>query len=123
MATADAIAALQERFPELALEPRPLRRQGGGRAAEQFWLRIPPDRLLEVARFARDDARTRFEQLSDLTCVDYLNFPDAEDRFAVIYNLVSITHNHRGATKGLGIQLATSYLYRAFIQVALADAI
>jgi NADH-quinone oxidoreductase subunit C len=33
--------------------------------------------------------------LIDLTAVDYLNFPDAEDRFAVIYSLLSLTHNHR----------------------------
>jgi NADH-quinone oxidoreductase subunit C len=95
MATADAIAALQERFSQLHLEPQPLLRYPDGRASDQASLRISPDRLLEVARFARDDPRTRFEQLCDLTCVDYLYFPDAEDRFGVIYSLLSLTHNHR----------------------------
>lgn len=95
MATADAIAALQERFPELDLEPRPLGRYPDGRDSDQLWLRIPADRLLEVAKFARDDPRTKFEQLCDLACVDYLNFPGADDRFGVVYSLLSLTHNHR----------------------------
>jgi NADH-quinone oxidoreductase subunit C len=95
MATADAIAALQERFPELNLEPQPLMPARDGEASDQLWLRIPADRLLEVAEFARDDPRTKFEQLCDLAGIDYLNFPDAEDRFAVVYSLLSLTHNHR----------------------------
>jgi NADH-quinone oxidoreductase subunit C len=95
MATADAIAALQQQFPDLGLEPRPLMRYADGRESDQLWLRIPPERLLEVARFARDDPRTKFEQLNDLAGVDYLNFPGAEDRFAVVYSLLSLTHNHR----------------------------
>ncbi len=95
MATADAIAALQERFPELNLLPLPLTRYPTGEDSDQLWLRIPADRLLEVARFARDDPQTKFEQLCDLAGIDYLNFPDAEDRFAVIYSLLSLSHNHR----------------------------
>jgi len=95
MATADAIAALQQQFPDLSFEPRPLMRYPDGRDSGQFWLRVPADRLLEVARFARHDARTSFEQLNDLAGVDYLHFPDAEDRFAVVYSLLSLTHNHR----------------------------
>jgi NADH-quinone oxidoreductase subunit C len=95
MATHDAVTALQERFPELAIEARPLVVYADGRDSGQFWVRLPPERLLDVMRFLRDDPRTRFEQLCDLTCVDYLNFPDAQDRFGVIYSLLSLTHNHR----------------------------
>lgn len=95
MATQDAIAALQARFPELNFEGRPLCKRPGDRGPHQFWVRVPAERLLEVVRFLRDDPTCRFEQLCDLTCVDYLNFPDAEDRFGVTYNLLSITHNHR----------------------------
>jgi NADH-quinone oxidoreductase subunit C len=58
-------------------------------------VRVPADRLVEVMRFLYDDPRCRFEQLADLTCVDYLNYPRARDRFAVIYSLLSITHGHR----------------------------
>lgn len=104
MATADAIAALKERFAELQLEARPLLTRPSGAASDQLFVRVPAERLLEVCRFLRDDARTRFEQLSDLTCVDYLEFPErggggtsiqGSDRFGVTYSLLSLTHNHR----------------------------
>jgi len=58
-------------------------------------VRVPAARLLEVMRFLRDDPRCAFEQLCDLTCVDYLDFPKARDRFAVIYSLLSLTLEHR----------------------------
>jgi len=58
-------------------------------------VRVPAERLLAVAKFLRDDPRARFEQLCDLTCIDYLNYPGADDRFAVTYALLSLTHNHR----------------------------
>lgn len=95
MATADVIAALKERFPDIPIEPRPLACHLDGRESEQLWVRIAPEQLIEVMRFLYDDPRTSFEQLSDLAGVDYMNYPDAEDRFAVVYNLVSHTHNHR----------------------------
>lgn len=95
VSTAEAIVALQERFPELALEARPLVTYADDRDCGQLCVRVPQERLLEVLTFLRDDPRTRFEQLCDLTCVDYLNFPGAADRFGVTYSLLSLTHNHR----------------------------
>jgi NADH-quinone oxidoreductase subunit C len=95
MATADVVAALQERFPELGIEAKPLVTHSDGRPSDQMWVRIPADRLLEVCRFLKEDPRCRMEQLSDLSCVDYLNYPGAEDRFGVVYSLLSLTHNHR----------------------------
>lgn len=98
MAWQDAVAALKERFPELGLEARPLCVYLDGRESGQYWVRIPPERLIEVLRFLRDDPRCKFEQLSDLTCVDYLNYPASEgidDRYGVIYSLLSLSYNHR----------------------------
>lgn len=95
MATMDAVRALQQAFPDLAFEPKPLVAHADGRGPEQFWVRVAVERLSEVARFLRDDPRTRFEQLCDLTCVDYLGYPGAEDRFGIIYSLLSLSHNHR----------------------------
>lgn len=95
MAVSDAIAALQTRFPDHGYEPQPLLARMDGSAGDQLWVRVQPAHLLAVGRFLRDDPRCAFEQLSDVTCVDYLNFPDAEDRFGVIYNLLSISLNHR----------------------------
>jgi NADH-quinone oxidoreductase subunit C len=95
MAIADAVAALQERFPELKLHARPLVTHADGRASDQLCVRVPAERLTEVMAFLRDEPRTRFEQLIDVTCVDYLNFPAADDRYGVTYALLSLSHNHR----------------------------
>ncbi len=95
MATETAIQALQQRFPDLAIEGRSLCTYLDGRPSGQLWVRVPAARLLDVMRFLRADERCLFEQLSDVTCVDYLNYPDAEDRFGVIYSLLSLTLNHR----------------------------
>jgi NADH-quinone oxidoreductase subunit C len=94
LSTEQVIDALLEAFPEIPFGPKPLMQKGGGRR-DQIFVTIPADRLLEVMTFLRDDARTSFEQLIDLTCVDYLNFPGAKDRFGVIYSLLSLTHEHR----------------------------
>lgn len=95
MATADVIAALQDAFPDLGIEARPLCVYLDGQTSGQEFVRIPPEHLIAVATFLRDDPRTQMNQLSDVTCVDYLNYPDAEDRFGVTYALLSIPHNHR----------------------------
>lgn len=87
---------LAARFADLDLKPRPLVERGRqGAACDQFYVAVPPERLIEVMTFLRDDARCRFEQLCDLTCVDYLNFPRARDRYGVIYSLLSVTFSHR----------------------------
>ena len=98
MATNDAVQALQQKFPDLNLEPRPLCVYLDGRESGQTYVRVPANRLLEVAKFLRDNAAAKFEQLTDVTCVDYLNYPESdaiEGRFGVIYSLLSLTLNHR----------------------------
>ncbi|MFH1416886.1 MAG: NADH-quinone oxidoreductase subunit C [Planctomycetota bacterium] len=93
MASVDEIvAALRARFPDLPVEPKPL--LDDGQPAQHF-IRIEPENLRAVLSFLRDDGRTRFDQLSDLACVDYLDFPDARDRYGVVYSLLSTTFNHR----------------------------
>ncbi len=85
---------------------------------------VPADRLVEVCGALRDGSQWRFEQLVDLTGVDYLHYgcveweteqatrsgfsrgrgvqpgaagdsPGAERRFAVAYHLLSVVHNRR----------------------------
>jgi NADH-quinone oxidoreductase subunit C len=53
--------------------------------------------LHDVLRFCRDEPGLSFDMLTDLTAVDYSKFPGREDgpRFEVIYQLLSIPHNHR----------------------------
>lgn len=51
-----------------------------------------PDRLVEVCRFLRDDARTALDFCSDVTASDW---PGRAQRFDVIYCLYSTRHCHR----------------------------
>jgi len=88
------IAALAERFGGVDFQPAPLLALKDA-ARTQMCVRIEPDMLLEVMRFLHDDERCRFDQLADLTCVDYLNFPDAADRYGVTYTLLSTELGHR----------------------------
>ena len=48
--------------------------------------------VLTVLAFLRDDEACRFTQLMDLCGVDY---PSRSERFEVVYNLLSLTHNRR----------------------------
>ncbi len=48
--------------------------------------------IVRICQFLRDDAELRFDSLRDLCGADYLR-PD--ERFEVIYNLYSVTHNVR----------------------------
>ncbi|GAF94651.1 unnamed protein product, partial [marine sediment metagenome] len=93
-ATKNILAALGEAFAGVDFAPAPLIARKDP-AAEQTCIRIAPDRLFDVMRFLRNDDRCAFEQLCDLTCVDYLNFPQARDRFGVIYSLLSLSQGHR----------------------------
>src|SRR5262249_16209534 len=44
-------------------------------------------RIHEILRFLKDDPKTSFDFLSDLTCVDYLAYPPEgrEPRFEIVY--------------------------------------
>ncbi|WP_120496054.1 NADH-quinone oxidoreductase subunit C [Kiloniella sp. EL199] len=54
------------------------------------------DTLLEVIKFLRDNQNCQFRQLVELTAVDY---PAREDRFELVYCLLSLTHNQRVKVK------------------------
>jgi NADH-quinone oxidoreductase subunit C len=88
------VQILTERFPDIGVAPSPLARNPKG-PSDQICVRVEAGRLLEVMRFLRDDPRMRFDQLADLAGVDYLYFPNARDRYAVVYNLLSTVHGHR----------------------------
>lgn len=67
----------------------------------QTTLVVPVGDLPRVMLFLRDDANCRYNFLSDVVGIDYLNYPSpkalpgAGGRFAVVYNLVSYPHNRR----------------------------
>lgn len=59
-------------------------------------LHTTSDSLIKLLIWLRDDAQTMFKQLIDITAVDY---PERENRFEVIYQLLSLKHNIRLAVK------------------------
>ena len=50
------------------------------------------DAIVQVLEFLRDDSQCRFETLVDICGVDY---PDAAERFEVVYHLLSMRLNQR----------------------------
>jgi NADH-quinone oxidoreductase subunit C len=56
---------------------------------------VPREKITPVCQFLRDEPALRYDMLSELNGVDYLNFPGAEHRFAVNYGLVSTSLNNR----------------------------
>ena len=82
-----ALSPLKQRFPEtqfLATEFR-------GRVT----VVVPREQIVDVCAFLRDDPNLRYDFLTDVNGVDYLNYPGARHRFAVNYLLTSIPHNNR----------------------------
>ena len=111
MTTQSLAARLKERFGGLLSACREY--------LGEVTIEIPPKRLLEVCRALRDEDVFHFEQLMDVCGVDYsvyghgsrgetgliaedvIEFPDYPEqhwsgpRFAVVYHLLSLKHNHR----------------------------
>jgi NADH-quinone oxidoreductase subunit C len=65
-------------------------------AGDEAVLRARPQSVLQVLRFLKDDSKCLFKTLVDLCGVDY---PDREQRFEVVYNLLSVKHNLRMRVK------------------------
>jgi NADH-quinone oxidoreductase subunit C len=59
----------------------------------QVSVRIEPSQIVAVCNFLRDDPDTKFNYLSDLTCVHYPIGP--ERPLEIVYNLYSISRNER----------------------------
>jgi len=61
---------------------------------------VEPADLHDVMRFLRDDPRCNFDFLSDVTAVDYLNYPaETAGRFAVVYVLCAYSRGDRIVVK------------------------
>ena len=82
------LALVKERFADVKFMATEFR--------GQTTLVVPNDKLHDVARFLRDDPRCQYNFLSDVTAVDYLDYPAKQPgRFAVIWNVVSHAHDLR----------------------------
>jgi NADH-quinone oxidoreductase subunit C len=63
----------------------------------QLTISVDLARIVEVARFLKEDPRCRFVNITDVTAVDY---PGRENRFDVVYHLLSPTLNTRIRLRG-----------------------
>ena len=59
---------------------------------DELALRVQRDSIINVLTYLRDDQNCQFKQLMDVTAVDY---PEREERFDVVYNLLSLKQNQR----------------------------
>ncbi len=86
----ELLETLQERLGEAVVNPRV--------AVGELTFETPPETLRETCRTLRDDDAFACAQLIDLCGVDYAEYgetPWTGPRFAVVYHLLSIRHNHR----------------------------
>jgi NADH-quinone oxidoreductase subunit C len=83
MTTQETIAAVNSGFPR-------------ARASEfrgQTRVVVESDSLYEFLAFLK--SQRGFDFLADITCVDYLNYREATDRFGLVYILVNTQTNER----------------------------
>jgi NADH-quinone oxidoreductase subunit C len=64
------------------------------------WIGVSAEALAEIARFLRDDADLRFDQLNCISGVDYLQTDpkkkaDYAPHLELLYHLTSLVHKHR----------------------------
>ena len=59
---------------------------------DQVEISVERDNLLKLIQFLKDDPSCLFDQLTDITAVDY---PNKKSRFLIIYQFLSITNNQR----------------------------
>ncbi len=87
-----AFAHVKAAFPDAQLS--------GTEFRGQATLVVPPKHLHAVMAFLRDDENCRFDFLSDVVGLDYLNYAsDTPGRFSVAYVLCSTTRNDRFLVK------------------------
>jgi len=82
-ATTETLDALKAQFGELPTSEF----RGDTRVV------IAKDKLLDAMRLLKDERG--FDLLVDVTCVDYLNYRDARDRFGLVYLLANTDSNAR----------------------------
>jgi NADH-quinone oxidoreductase subunit C len=78
------LTKLKENFPQSILEV--------GEFRHELTIVVRKDDIVPICQSLRDDPELRFNFLSDLCGVDY---PERKPRFDVVYNLYSISKNHR----------------------------
>lgn len=82
-ASASLLEAIEQRFPGLSVSE----------FRDQTRLVVPADRLFDLAAWLKSEHG--FDLLVDITCVDYLRYRGATDRFGLVYILAGTGHNER----------------------------
>lgn len=63
---------------------------------QDLTVQVRPGRIRDVIRFLKTENSVKFEIMMDLFAMDYLKFePEHPERYAVVYNLYSITSHDR----------------------------
>jgi NADH-quinone oxidoreductase subunit C len=83
MASVDTISALNAAHPGLTT----------GEFRGQTRVVVPCAQLIDVLRTLKE--RLSFDLLVDVTCVDYLDYPGAKERFGLVYLLANVTTHQR----------------------------
>jgi NADH-quinone oxidoreductase subunit C len=78
------VDALKSRFGDQTVEATEFR--------DELTVVVPTEKIVEVCRFLRDDPALKFDLLADLCGLDMYT---PVKRFAVVYNLYSLSHKHR----------------------------
>jgi len=78
------IETLKTKFPDAVIET--------GEYADQHWVRVPLERLVEVCSWLRDDESTDFDYLVDVTAV---HWPDDTEPVEIVIHLYSVSRNDR----------------------------
>jgi NADH-quinone oxidoreductase subunit C len=83
MTKPETIAALKSRIPSLTTSEF----RGDTRVV------VPAEKIFEALEFLKNTLG--FDMLVDVTCVDYLNYRDAKDRYGLVYLLTNVAANER----------------------------
>jgi NADH dehydrogenase I D subunit len=83
------VAALKGKFADQILDVEDFR--------GDLAVTIRPDRVVDVCRALKEDPALKFDMLSTITGVDYLDFPNKkpDERFNVVYHLYSVDSGDR----------------------------
>ena len=64
--------------------------------AGQVGVLLKKEMIKDVCLFLRDEPSLKMDHLSDLTAVDFSQYPgDTGPRFEIVYNMISTVHRHR----------------------------
>jgi len=80
------VETLLKRFPEAVLSV------DIDTARSELTVHVAAPRIVEVARFLHDAPEAAFDHITDICSADY---PENQDRFEVIYQLLSLPHGKR----------------------------